>query len=181
MDWRIRSIVVETTDNLNVDTDALIDRLCSLSTRLCDRISSDSNVLLTPRLVHGDPHDRNCLVDNGRFSGLVDWEVCTRFYVTYLFLLARRFPLMIFIFQSHYILPTCLAAEYPPYIRYDGMREQRYAALNEYGDIEFMNSHMVVCLHSSLTLRLRLRLSPDSYPITAPIDRRSHSPTSSHT
>lgn len=51
--------------------------------------------------------------------------------------------------QCHYVLPTCLAAEYPPYIRFDGMREQRYAALNEYGDIEFMNSHMVrICSFS---------------------------------
>ncbi|KIM46789.1 hypothetical protein M413DRAFT_262649 [Hebeloma cylindrosporum] len=32
-----------------------------------------------------------------------------------------------------------MAAEYPPYIRYDGMYEERYAALNEYGKIEFMN------------------------------------------
>lgn len=163
MDWRIRSIVVVPTDNPNVDTDALIDRLCSLSTRLCDRISSVSEELLTPRLVHGDPHDRNCLVDNGRFSGLVDWEVSTRF-LEYASLSADDMSIS----QCHYILSACLAAEYPPYIRYDGMREPRYAALNEYGDIEFMNSHMVVCLHSSLTLRLRL--SPSSYPTTAPID-----------
>lgn len=51
------------------------------------------------------------------------------------------------IFQCHYVLPACLAAEYPPYIRYDGMREQRYAALNEYGDMQFMNSHMVCSLY----------------------------------
>lgn len=73
MHWRIRNVVVEPSDNPNVDTDALIGRLCSLATRLCDNISSDE--LLAPRLLHGDPHDRNCLVDDGCFSGLVDWEV----------------------------------------------------------------------------------------------------------
>lgn len=36
-----------------------------------------------------------------------------------------------------------MAAEYPPYLRYDGMREDRYAALNEFGDIQYTNEYMV--------------------------------------
>lgn len=40
-------------------------------------------------------------------------------------------------------LPAFMAAEYPPYLRYDGMREDRYSALNKFGDIEYMDKHIV--------------------------------------
>lgn len=41
------------------------------------------------------------------------------------------------------LIPACLAAEYPPYLRYDGMHEERYTVMNEYGGPNFMDTHIV--------------------------------------
>ncbi|KAF8176586.1 hypothetical protein K438DRAFT_1681845 [Mycena galopus ATCC 62051] len=112
--WRIRAKKIEPNENPPIDASVVLQRVLDLAERLCDLINPK---LLRLCLVHDDPHDRNCLVNGSEFSGLVDWE-------------------------AHSILPACLAAEYPPYLRWDGMREDRYAALNEHGDIDYMNRQL---------------------------------------
>jgi hypothetical protein len=66
---------------------------------------------------------------------LVDWEVLPALRI----LLLELHDLHL----AHSIVPACPAAEYPPYLRWDGMREDRCAALNEHGDIDYMNPALV--------------------------------------
>ncbi|KAJ6624835.1 kinase-like domain-containing protein [Mycena sp. CBHHK59/15] len=112
-EWRISATIWEGKENANVDVEALLQRLKILAQRL---IACLDPSLLRVCLVHLDPHDRNVMVKDSRFSGLVDWQALA--------------------------LPAFMAAEYPPYLRYDGMREDRYAALNEYGDVDYMDKHI---------------------------------------
>ncbi|KAJ7903676.1 hypothetical protein B0H14DRAFT_2554943 [Mycena olivaceomarginata] len=80
--------------------------------------------------------NRNCLVDGSRFTGLLDCEVLPALRI----LLLELNDLNL----AHSIVPACLAAEYPPYLRWDGMREDRCAALTEHGDIDYMNPALFI-------------------------------------
>ena len=85
--------------------------------------------------MHLDPHDRNVMVEDSKFSGLVDWQVCLHYFWLLFLTNLLRFQAL--------ALPAFMAAGYPPYLRYDGMYEDRYAALNQYGNIEFINKDLV--------------------------------------
>ncbi|KIM35647.1 hypothetical protein M413DRAFT_32399 [Hebeloma cylindrosporum] len=110
IEWRISASIWEDKKEASVDVPALLEQLEILARHIITRLDSS---LLRACLVHVDPHDRNVMVEGSNFSGLVDWQTLA--------------------------LPAFMAAEYPPYLRYDGMYEDRYAALNQYGKIEFMN------------------------------------------
>ncbi|KAJ7781149.1 hypothetical protein B0H16DRAFT_608801 [Mycena metata] len=114
--WRITATKWRDFDGANVDVQALLDRLTVLACRLLKPLSLLDPLLLSIRPVHLDPHDRNVLIHDGHFAGLVDWQIVS--------------------------MPAFLAAEFPPYIRSDGMYEARYAALNENGYIDYMNPRL---------------------------------------
>ncbi|KAJ7171977.1 hypothetical protein C8R46DRAFT_894908 [Mycena filopes] len=108
----------------NTDVQALLDRLVILACRLPKHLEHLDPLLVAAfRPAHLDPHDRNVLVHDGHFAGLVDWQAS---------------PPHSFL-QDILSMPACIAAQFPPYIRSDGMYEPRYAALNEHGDIDHMN------------------------------------------
>ncbi|KIM37577.1 hypothetical protein M413DRAFT_257735 [Hebeloma cylindrosporum] len=113
IEWRISASIWEDKEEASVDVPALLQRLEILAERIITRLDSS---LLRACLVHVDPHDRTVMVEESKFNGLVDLQALA--------------------------LPAFMAAEYPPYLRYDGMYEDRYAALNQYGKIEFMNKDL---------------------------------------
>jgi hypothetical protein len=127
----------------SIDASLILDRALDLAERLCDLLDPKLHRLC---LVHDDPHDRNCLVDGSPFTGLLDCEVLPALRI----LLLELNDLHL----AHSIVPACLAAEYPPYLRWDGMREDRCAALTEHGDIDYMNPALVSLdfLHFTLLL-----------------------------
>lgn len=71
-EWRISATIWEKKDNSPVDVEALLIRLNTLAQRLIGHIDPS---LLRVCLVHLDPHDRNAMVKDSEFSGLVDWQV----------------------------------------------------------------------------------------------------------
>ncbi|KAJ7922776.1 hypothetical protein B0H13DRAFT_1981700 [Mycena leptocephala] len=113
--WRITATKWRVNDEATVDVPALLERLTILACRLLKHLEDLDPLLLSVRSVHLDPHDRNVLVHHGHFAGLVDWQILT--------------------------MPAFMAAEFPPYLRSDGMYEDRYSALNEDGYIHYMNEY----------------------------------------
>lgn len=137
--WRIPATKWEHKDEAPVDVPALLQRLETLARRLIARLDPS---LLRVCLVHLDPHDRNVMVEDSEFSGLVDWQAVA--------------------------LPAFMAAEYPLYLRYDGMREDRYAALNQYGEMRFMDGRLRPSKEDAKTLRgLYLNCCEDRNPLYA--------------
>ncbi|KAJ6539430.1 hypothetical protein B0H19DRAFT_1179046 [Mycena capillaripes] len=116
MCWRIGATTWRETNTANVDVPALLDRLIALARRSLKHLERLDPLLLSIRPVHLDPHDRNVLVRDSHFAGLVDWQILA--------------------------LPAFMAAEYPPYLRSDGMYEARYAVFNEEKSITHMNSRL---------------------------------------
>ncbi|KAJ7431908.1 hypothetical protein FB451DRAFT_1156422 [Mycena latifolia] len=114
--WRIAATKWRVTDEAAVDVPALLERLTLLACRLLEHLEDLDPLLLSVRPAHLDPHDRNVLVHDSHFAGLVDWQILT--------------------------MPAFMAAEFPPYLRSDGMYEDRYSALNEDGYIHHMNARM---------------------------------------
>ncbi|KAJ7627582.1 hypothetical protein DFH06DRAFT_1227581 [Mycena polygramma] len=113
MRWRIAATTWTPNKTADVDVQALLDRLVALACRSLKRLERLDPLLLSIRPVHMDPHDRNILVADSHFTGLIDWQILA--------------------------LPAFMAAEYPPYLRSDGMYDARYAALNESKCINHMN------------------------------------------
>ncbi|KAJ7138484.1 hypothetical protein C8R43DRAFT_893291 [Mycena crocata] len=111
--WRIPA--TKWTHDL-VDVPALLERLTILACRLLKSLEDLDPLLLSIRPMHLDPHDRNVLIRDSHFAGLVDWQV--------------------------WAMPAFMAAEYPPYLRHDGMYDDRYASLNEFGCIRHMNPQL---------------------------------------
>ncbi|KAJ7206866.1 hypothetical protein GGX14DRAFT_366968 [Mycena pura] len=112
--WRIAATKWKEIYEAVVDVPALLGRLEVLARRLLKRLEDLDPLLLSIRPVHLDPHDRNVLVHDSHFAGLVDWQASFSF----------------------------MAAEFPPYLRSDGMYEAQYAALNEDRSIRHMNAHI---------------------------------------
>ncbi|KAF8877325.1 hypothetical protein CPB84DRAFT_1828849 [Gymnopilus junonius] len=79
---------------------------------LFPRLSNLAQLLLPPdpnkriALLHLDPHERNILVEGTEVTGLIDWE-------------------------AHGSLPSYLAAFYPPFLRRDGIFDERYMNTDE--------------------------------------------------
>ncbi|RDB25759.1 hypothetical protein Hypma_006251 [Hypsizygus marmoreus] len=80
----------------------LFQRLRVLAEHLIPR---DDPTLLQPVLFHRDLDVRNVMVKDAKVSAVIDWEV-------------------------HSVLPACLAAEYPRFIRFDGYYDLKYALIN---------------------------------------------------
>lgn len=133
--WRITATKWRVTDEATVDVPALLERLTILACRFLKHLEDLDPLLLSVRPVHLDPHDRNVLVHHGHFAGLVDWQA------SQLFCLACDK-------QAHLCaqiltMPAFMAAEFPPYLRSDGMYEDRYSALSKDGYIHHMNARVV--------------------------------------
>ncbi|KAJ7510326.1 hypothetical protein B0H11DRAFT_1846149 [Mycena galericulata] len=120
--WRIRATKWTVNDESAVNVPALLERLTVLASHLLKRLEDLDRSLLSIRPVHLDPHDRNVLVHDSHFVGLVDWQAGS--------------------FSCILAVPAFMAAEFPPYLRADGMYEERYAALNENGYIHHMNARV---------------------------------------
>lgn len=75
--WRISASIWEDKDGASVNVPALLQRLEILAQRIITRLDPS---LLRVCLVHLDPHDRNVMVEDSKFSGLVDWQVCFHYF-----------------------------------------------------------------------------------------------------
>ena len=87
---------------------AVIDELLrTLEDYIDVRISKLPDNVLRCALMHNDLNDSNILVDgeSGVVTGIIDWEL-------------------------HSIIPLCLAAEYPRFLRRDGMLDPKYNESN---------------------------------------------------